>query len=178
MKKRIGVVCESDFLFQKIYLILKPHAEVVRGDDGDICLFDLRVGRPQGGARSYITLGPGGEITVPFDDETLLSILNHSTGALLRLGDRCAILRGREIRLTDVEYNTLSVLVSAGGDYVSRDEIVREVWGEGVDGGVLNVYVHYLREKLEREGEKIIISSRNLGYKIEEKYLVGGGEEC
>ena len=32
------------------------------------------------------------------------------------------------------------------------------------------MYVHYLREKLER-GEKIIISSRNHGYKIDAKYL-------
>ena len=48
----------------------------------------------------------------------------------------------------------------------------------GADEGVLNVYVHYLREKLERGGEKIIISSRGLGYKIDEKYLQTGGTVC
>ena len=45
--------------------------------------------------------------------------------------------------------------------------------GDDADGGILNVYVHYLREKLEKRGEKIIISSRKSGYKIDEKYLKG-----
>ena len=178
MKRRVGVVCESDFLFQKIYLILKPHTTVLRGDDGDICLWDLRMGDAPSGARSYVTLGRGGDIPIPFDDESLLSVLDGNSGAPLRLGDRCAILRGREIRLTDVEFNTLSVLFTAGGSFVSRDEIVGAVWGDGVDGGVLNVYIHYLREKLEGEGEKIIISSRKLGYKIDEKYLLEVKEQC
>jgi DNA-binding response OmpR family regulator len=46
---------------------------------------------------------------------------------------------------------------------------------------VLNVYVHYLREKLE-DGKKIIISSRKLGYKIDERYLTpddrNGDKKC
>ena len=42
---------------------------------------------------------------------------------------------------------------------------------DGVDGGVVNVYVHYLREKLEKNGERIIISTRNLGYKINERMV-------
>ena len=40
----------------------------------------------------------------------------------------------------------------------------------------MNVYIHYLREKLEADGEKIILSSRSHGYKIDEKYLTEG--EC
>ena len=39
------------------------------------------------------------------------------------------------------------------------------------DEKTVNVYIHYLREKLESGGEKIIISSRNMGYKIDSKYL-------
>jgi DNA-binding response OmpR family regulator len=66
------------------------------------------------------------------------------------------------------------VLIEASGDFISREELIRRVWGEGADGGVLNVYVHYLREKLEKQGEKIIISSRKNGYKIDGKYLTKG----
>ena len=53
---------------------------------------------------------------------------------------------------------------------------MKTVWGDGADGGVLNVYIHYLREKLEAGGEKIILSSRKQGYKIVEKYLKNGGK--
>ena len=60
---------------------------------------------------------------------------------------------------------------AGGGEFVSRDELSRAVWGEGADGGILNVYIHYLREKLESKGEKVIISSRRGGYKIDGKYL-------
>ena len=49
---------------------------------------------------------------------------------------------------------------------------MRDVWGDECEGGVLNVYIHYLREKLETEGEKIIFSTRKMGYKIDKKYLV------
>ena len=52
-----------------------------------------------------------------------------------------------------------------------REEILSTVWGGEADSGVINVYIHYLREKLEVCGEKIILSSRKCGYKIDEKYL-------
>ena len=60
--------------------------------------------------------------------------------------------------------------IEAQGGFVSREEILREIWDNCADAGVINVYVHYLREKIEH-GEKIIISSRNNGYKIDEKYF-------
>ena len=39
----------------------------------------------------------------------------------------------------------------------------------------MNVYVHYLREKLEYNGEKVIISSRKNGYKIDERFFPRDG---
>ena len=70
----------------------------------------------------------------------------------------------------------MSVIYGAGGEFISREEILERVWKNSADSGVINVYVHYLREKLERHGEKIILSSRKGGYRIDEKYL--GGEIC
>ena len=78
----------------------------------------------------------------------------------------------QHIMLAAKKYKLLRVLSDAG-DYVSRENLIMSVWGADVDGGVLNVYVHYLREKLERGGEKIILSSRKEGYRINEKYLGG-----
>ena len=70
-------------------------------------------------------------------------------------------------------FSLFNLLYSRKGEFVSRDEILALVWNGKADKGILNVYVHYLREKLEKNGEKIILSSRNYGYKINEKYLGG-----
>ena len=64
----------------------------------------------------------------------------------------------------------MHLLCSADGEFVSREEILHSVWSGDADPGIINVYVHYLREKLE-DGEKIIVSSRKNGYKIDGRYL-------
>ena len=56
-------------------------------------------------------------------------------------------------------------------DKLSREEILNAVWNNEADSGVINVYIHYLREKLELDGEKIILSSRKLGYAIDERFI-------
>lgn len=120
-----------------------------------------------------------GRLLRPFSEERLKGAVEIAGGNLsvptLTLGERCAYIRDKKISLTEVEFNLLNCLVSKGGEFVTREQILSTVWGEGVDGGVVNVYVHYLREKLEFFGEKIIISSRKSGYKIREDYLRGGG---
>ena len=87
--------------------------------------------------------------------------------------ERVARLDARTIKLTEVEGRLLRLLVDGGGEFVSREELAKKVWGENADGGVLNVYIHYLREKLEAGGEKIILSSRKGGYRIDERFLGG-----
>ena len=91
---------------------------------------------------------------------------------------RLAYLDGKEIKLTEVEASLLGRLISASGEFVSRGELLRGVWGDSADGGVLNVYIHYLREKLEVCGEKIILSSRSAGYGIDKKYLTRGEKDA
>ena len=75
----------------------------------------------------------------------------------------------KKISLTEVEGKLLVELLKAE-EFVSRNSLLKSVWGANNDSGVINVYIHYLREKLEKSGEKIIISSRKYGYKISEKY--------
>ena len=121
-----------------------------------------------------ITVGKGGRLTVPFTYEALYSALEgeNTKSPELTLGERCAYLRGEKIPLTEVEYALLRMLYEKRGEFVSREELRLGVWDEETDSGVVNVYIYYLRQKLER-GEKIINTSRKLGYKIDERYIGG-----
>ena len=83
---------------------------------------------------------------------------------------RRAYVMGEEIKLTEIETVILKILIERNGEYVSRDELLDTVWGSDAECGVVNVYIHYLRSKLEKAGEKIILSSRKCGYKLSEKY--------
>ncbi len=200
MKRRIAVLTDDSYLFQKIYLILTDYEyskhdgsrrgessldfsrhggfSVSRSADGaELVLLDLDAELPEvpsGLPFVRMSRGGGAELNIPFTEDELVSALTDTAGGgtarLLSLGKRCAYLRGDEIKLTEVEFSLLSVLVNAGG-FVSRERLLSEVWHGEADGGVLNVYIHYLREKLEFAGEKIILSSRNQGYRIDEKYL-------
>lgn len=77
---------------------------------------------------------------------------------------RDALLDGRRIHFSELEYALLSLLAEADGQYVSRDEIAHRVWDGRADARLINVYIHYLREKMERKGERLILSSRGRGY--------------
>ena len=173
MKKKIGVITKDDFLYQKIYLALRESENLValRGAEGaDALLCDAEYAEQYIGAL-IMSRSAAADLPIPFTPSELVSLFADGKAApALTLGNKVAFMHGKEIKLTEVEFSLLSILSRTDG-FVSRGELIREVWGEGVDGGVLNVYVHYLREKLEFMGEKVIISSRKLGYKIDEKYL-------
>lgn len=178
---RVAVITRDRFLYQKIKLTLLGEAEVelepslASAGGYDVYLADIRDGAAdstatQGG--TVFTLGDGGDLALPFAYDSLFALLDGGDDGApeLTLGAKCAFLRGERISLTEVEHALLSVLYEAGGEYVCREELLERVWGDGTDAGVVNVYVYYLRQKLER-GEKIINTSRKLGYKIDEKYL-------
>ena len=191
MKKSVSVFTGDKYLCRKIYLILSAEYDVVCGDifavgkkelGADFLIWNTDDAPLPYGVASYaVTLGKGGDLTLPFSEEMLLSAIRakaaEKSAAPLIIGEKCAHLYGKTLRFTDVEFSLLSALAEAGGEFVSREELIARVWGEGTTEGILNVYVHYLREKLEFRGEKIIISSRKSGYKIDKKYLTAGGEE-
>ncbi len=113
-------------------------------------------------------------ITIPFRHEELREAVRAAdvlpdSGLVLSEKESAVYLGKRKIKLTDVEYRLLLALYSAEG-FVKRDTLLQEVWGGERDLGVVNVYIHYLREKLEQDGEKIILSSRREGYGIDQRY--------
>lgn len=61
-------------------------------------------------------------------------------------------LRDKEISLTTREYELFLFLVRNDGRVVSRDEILRDVWGWGFgDATTVTVHVRRLREKIETD---------------------------
>ena len=176
--KRIGVLSGNPHVYNKIRLLLRGVAEVERVsadcDPESYALIFADTESAELPSFPAVTLGEGGDIPLPFLHEDILNAvagIGDEQGAALTLSAdrRRAYLMGEEIKLTELEYKLLERLLNAGG-FVSREELLREVWGEGFDAGVVNVYVCYLRRKLEKDGRKIIISSRNEGNKIDEKY--------
>ncbi|HEV2011063.1 MAG TPA: response regulator transcription factor [Candidatus Limnocylindria bacterium] len=78
----------------------------------------------------------------------------------------------REIPLSRTEYQLLELLLANQGKVLSRDVIFDKVWGYdfGPESNSLDVYVGYLRRKLEADGEpRIIHTVRGVGYVMREQ---------
>ncbi len=77
---------------------------------------------------------------------------------------------GVVVRLSTTEFELLSYLLRNRGRVLSREQILRAVWGYEYDPGtnVVDVYVGYLRRKL-RQGsdEDPIITVRSVGYRFD-----------
>ena len=135
---------------------------------------------PENGAHTVPIIDRGewqvGEhaLPYPFSFGELRELLAGGAPAsrlIIERDGRGVILDGERIRLTEREHALLSAIAEGGGDFVGRDELRERAFGPDMGGGILNVYIHYLREKLEKNGEKLILSSRLGGYRIDEKYL-------
>ncbi|EAZ91159.1 response regulator transcription factor [Crocosphaera chwakensis] len=78
------------------------------------------------------------------------------------------VFRGnRLIELTAKEFDLLEYLMSHPKQVLSRDQILERVWGYDFmgDSNIIEVYVRYLRLKLEAEQEKRLIQTvRGVGY--------------
>ena len=180
MKKNVSVITADKYLFQKILLELSDEYNVMPEKTKGVALVLVDIDTVDVRDDGAITMSRYGkcDIPLPFPIGSLSEHLKSENEKTFYLDNQThsAFLRGEKIKLTDVEFSLLSLIYGAGGEFVSREEILEKVWKNSADSGVINVYVHYLREKLERHGEKIIISSRNGGYKLDEKYL--GGAVC
>lgn len=81
-----------------------------------------------------------------------------------------AVMRdGKPIELSPREFALLEILARNRGHVLSRDQILERVWGYDADpqGNIVDLYVHYLRRKLDPEGEDaepVIRTVRGSGY--------------
>ena len=92
----------------------------------------------------------------------------------LRVGDvvidpaRHVARRGdRDLDLTSREFDLLEVFARHAGIILSRTQLLSQVWGYdfAVDGNVVDVFVGYLRRKLEAAGEpRVLHTVRGVGF--------------
>jgi len=78
----------------------------------------------------------------------------------------------RSVELTSREYQLLLLLLRHGGRVVSRERILQEIWADqgGGSSNVIEVYVRYLRQKLEAGGERRLLHTvRGQGYCLSER---------
>jgi DNA-binding response OmpR family regulator len=89
--------------------------------------------------------------------------VNQSTREVFR--------NGRAIELTAKEFDLLVYLLRHPRQVLTRDRILEQVWGYDFmgDSNIIEVYVRYLRLKLEEQQEKRLIQTvRGVGYVLRE----------
>lgn len=77
----------------------------------------------------------------------------------------------RLLDLTVTEFNLLHYFLRHPRQVLERGQILTEVWGYdfGGDSNVLEIYISYLRKKIETEGEpRLIQTVRGIGYVLRE----------
>ena len=150
-----------------------------RGNDVPICVLSARdevqdrVAGLEAGADDYVIK--------PFDLEELVARLRallrrgpSSEGDVLRVGDliidpsqRMVTRAGREVTLTRREFELLEELARHRNVVLSRQQLLETVWGYDfeVEGNVVDVFIGYLRRKLEADGEERMIHTvRGVGF--------------
>jgi len=83
------------------------------------------------------------------------------------------VLRGSTVlSLTVTEYNLLDMFLRHPRQVLERQQILNTVWGYdfGGDDNVLEVYIGYLRKKLEQDGgSRLVHTVRGVGYVLREE---------
>ena len=95
-------------------------------------------------------------------------VLRHG-GLEVNRVERSVAVRGETILLTNREYALLEFLLERRGEAVSRSTLLERVWNRsvGVQTNVVDVYVNYLRRKLQDgAGSPVIRTVRGQGYSI------------
>lgn len=133
-----------------------------------------------------LDLGADDYVTKPFELPELLArvdvMMRRSRDALLRQpvirfgqveidpGTRRVTRAGEEVSLSAKEFDLLCLLARSPGMSISRETILRQVWGWSFDGTsrTVNNFILSLRQKLEADPARPrhITTVRQVGYKL------------
>lgn len=78
--------------------------------------------------------------------------------------------KGKKLELTQREYAILYLLAKNKGNYVSKNEILKHIWGKSVDvnTNTIEVYINMLRNKIDKSfGIELIKTKVGFGYYID-----------
>jgi len=97
------------------------------------------------------------------DDETL-----HVADLVLDVASREVTRAGERIDLTTTEFDLLRYLMRNPRRALTREQILEQVWNYSFGGrtSIVDLYVSYLRKKLDRGREPLIHTIRGVGYQI------------
>ncbi len=102
---------------------------------------------------------------IQIDDSNILKFQDIKLDRLTR-----EVFRGtRSIELTVKEFDLLEYLLSNPRQVFTRDQILEKVWGYDFmgDSNIIEVYIRYLRLKLEDQNEKRLLHTiRGVGYVV------------
>jgi len=162
------------------YQVLKA----IRGLRSNLPVIMLTARDDMGSKISALDGGADDYVTKPFFFEELLARIR----ALTRRADQqqassldCGDLRidllshrvwrgGRQVELSRREFALLEYFTRNQGHLLSRQQILAAVWEYDFEGesNVVDVYVRYLRNKLDREGEPSLFTTvRGSGYRFD-----------
>ncbi len=123
-------------------------------------------------------------LTKPFAFDELLArvrmlLRRNSKTDQLTVGDLTMTLStrtvrrdGREISLSAKEFSILECLMRNRGTVLTRSQLESHVWDYDFEGGsnIIDVYVRYLRKKIDEPFEKKLIHTvRGVGYTLKEE---------
>lgn len=130
--------------------------------------------------------GADGYMVKPFDFDELLArvrallrrVQTKTTREELRFADLVLntatreVFRGsRRLELTAREFDVLSLFMQHPRQVLTRDIIYERIWDYdfGGESNIIEVYVRYLRSKMEANGEpRLLHTSRGVGYVLRE----------
>lgn len=134
---------------------------------------------------SGLDLGANDYITKPFEMEELLARIRVHLRTLKKTSSKVLVhqdlrveLDSREVRrgdteiqLTPREFDLLVFLLQHQNQVMTREQLLDKVWGFDYvgDTNVVDVYIRYLRNKIDKPFEKVTIQTvRGVGYTIKD----------
>lgn len=156
----------------------------IKKDYSDLPIVILTARHSTSDVVSGLNLGADDYIPKPFVGDELLARIKvqlrnrEGDGGLLQVddlvldGDAMMVERsGRQIKLTKTEFDLLQYLMASKGKVLTRENILNRIWlySPDIESRVVDVYVGYLRKKVDNGYKKKLIQSvRGFGYTIKD----------
>lgn len=147
----IAILTDDTRLYRILTLLVLDCGHTVGATSPALVLTDMKDVPERLSSLPRLTVGEGG-ISRPFSHAEMCAHIKR-------------IMAGGDVPLlTPTEQRLYDALLAASPSPVNRDTLSRLVFDTEEDGGRLNLYIHYLRKKIETDGVKRIFATRGKGY--------------